>query len=141
MGRGRSGEGLRRFARALLLEAGRRTGPDGEPEELPELMDLLKGIRRSEAWRSLGPGPRELTVTRLEPEPGGTARLLSGAVDALALGPDGRPARLVDWKTDAVEGEEWEARERHYRDQVEAYSRMVEALTGSRPVSELVRVR
>jgi ATP-dependent helicase/nuclease subunit A len=141
MGRGRSGEGLRRFARALLLEAGRRTGPDGEPEELPELMDLLKGIRRSEAWRSLGPGPRELTVTRLEPEPGGTARLLSGAVDALALGPGGRPTRLVDWKTDAVEGEEWEARERHYRDQVEAYSRMVEALTGSRPVSELVRVR
>jgi hypothetical protein len=141
MGRGRTGDPLRRFVRALLLKAGRPVTPLGEPEELQELLEILERIRRSEVWRSLGSGPRELAVTRLEPEPGGAARLLSGAVDALALDGEGRPVRVVDWKTDLAEGEEWAVRERHYREQVEAYSLILQGLTGSLPDAEIVRVR
>ncbi|HEY7530582.1 MAG TPA: UvrD-helicase domain-containing protein [Gemmatimonadota bacterium] len=141
MGRGRRDEALRRFVRALLMDAERPVDAGGEPRELEELLELLEAVRGSDAWQRLAAGPRELTLARLEREPGGTARLLTGAIDALALGPDGRPTLLVDWKTDAVDGAEWEARRLHYGQQIETYGVMVQALTGSRPESELVRVR
>ena len=136
MGRGRAGEDLRSYARAVLRDAGRPVRRDGEPTELADLMELLGRVARSDAWRALaGPDSRwELTLARHRDTPAG-AELVMGAVDALRLGE--APA-LVDWKTDAAEF--WAARSRHYAAQLEAYRILLKELAGVDVDSRLERV-
>ncbi len=142
MGRGRSDAALRRYVRALLLEAGRARHAGGEPLELAELLSLIEAVRRSPAWTELtaaGETRWELTVARLEAREGEPPRLWTGTVDALGGGP--RLWRLVDWKTDAAEGVEWALRGRRYRAQTEAYRELVERLTGGEVDASVERVR
>jgi ATP-dependent helicase/nuclease subunit A len=144
MGRGRSGDALRRYCRALLLGGERRVDPAGEPSELEGLMALLATVRSSPTWGVLAAaGDRrwELSVARLERAPGEVPRLVTGVIDAAAIGRAGEAWRIVDWKTDAAEGTDWAARERHYEQQVAKYGEVLAALVGVQVEGRVERVR
>lgn len=143
MGRGRSGEELRGYCHALLVSNERPLDSRGVPAELEELMGLLERVRASQAWADLtasGMSRWELAVARLEGSEGEPPRLLTGAIDALQIGPAGTPWRILDWKTDSVEGEEWNARERLYRRQVEEYGGILTGLMGVAAEGAIERV-
>ncbi|MFN2431523.1 MAG: UvrD-helicase domain-containing protein [Gemmatimonadota bacterium] len=144
MGRGRGGESLRRYVRALLLGAERPRDGAGEPLELGELMSLLERVRAGSQWRTLtgsGAARWELAVTHLQHAAAGVPALVTGTLDAAAVGDAGLPWRVVDWKTDAAEGDEWSAREWHYRQQVDAYAEILQALSGGSAEGTIERVR
>jgi hypothetical protein len=144
MGRGRAGEGLRRYCRALLLAEGRERAADGEPVELAELLAVLEAVRASAVWSELhgvGGSRWELAVTRLEPVEGATPRLVVGTVDAVGMDAAGRPVRLVDWKTDDVQEAEWRARAERYGEQVREYVRILGSFSGRDARATVERVR
>jgi ATP-dependent helicase/nuclease subunit A len=140
MGRGRSGPSLTRYCRGLLFAAGREVDERGEPRELGELLSLLARVRGSSAWRELTVDREsrwELAVAQLDAVPDEPARLMTGTVDAIGVG---KVWRLVDWKTDAVERAEWEARRAHYGRQVEAYRTIVGRRSGADVRASVERV-
>jgi ATP-dependent helicase/nuclease subunit A len=125
LGRGRRDESLRAFIRAVVLHEGLT---DAQRSELEAVIAAVAG---SAAWaRLLAHGaPRvELPVMRSVRDAAGE-RVTEGVVDAAVLGRDGW--LVVDWKTDAVEGETWRERLVQYTRQVEAYAAILAALTGA----------
>jgi ATP-dependent helicase/nuclease subunit A len=143
MGRGRSGESLRRYCRAMLLAERRPCGTDGEPTELAELLAVLGGVRSAPVWaelRAAGSARWELTVTKFEPGDGNGARLVGGVMDAVGMDAACRPVCVVDWKTDAVPEAEWAARLRAYERQVSEYVRILRDLAGGSPRGVIERL-
>jgi ATP-dependent helicase/nuclease subunit A len=144
MGRGREGDDLRAYCRALLRKTGRRLDDSGEPVELEMLMERLEGVRASAAWRELVSSGRmgwEVAVACFAAGTEGTPTLRTGTIDALGVTEGDEPWRLVDWKTDAVEGAEWEERERLYSAQIGKYAEMLRVLRGVDSVGSIERVR
>ncbi|MBA2566015.1 MAG: UvrD-helicase domain-containing protein [Gemmatimonadetes bacterium] len=144
MGRGREADDLRRYCRALLRSAPERpVDAAGEPAELEDLLGLLTRVRESEPWQMLaGAGALwEVAVARLEECGDDPPQLVTGTIDALAIGQAGEPWRVVDWKTDVAEGEEWQARERAYARQVEAYRAILMGVLGVESQATVARVR
>jgi ATP-dependent helicase/nuclease subunit A len=131
LGRGRSGDSLHSFVRAVAV-AEELDGADAE-----DLVALIERTAASEGWRSLVAGgePRlELTLmSRVERD--GVETILEGVIDAAVLGDAGW--RVVDWKSDVVDAAGWAAREARYAHQVDAYSLMLAALSG-RPATGAV---
>jgi ATP-dependent exoDNAse (exonuclease V) beta subunit len=134
LGRGRTGESLRAFVRAVA------TDESLDDELSAALLPLVERTASSDAWRSLlaAGGPQvELTVMRRS-EQAGVETITEGVVDAAAQGPDGW--RIVDWKSDDVDDAGWAARREKYERQVEAYVQMLAALTGQGAEGAVVRV-
>lgn len=143
MGRGRSGEDLRRYCQALVRRRAVELGGNAAGE-MGELMALLDSLRASRDWERLMESPDrrwELAIARLETFPDALPVLVTGTVDAVGIAQEGEPWQVVDWKTDAVEGEEWSTREAHYRQQVEKYAEILGGLAGVQVRGQLSRLR
>jgi ATP-dependent helicase/nuclease subunit A len=140
--RGARGEELRRVARSALLEA-ERPVEDGEPEELDELVSLVKRVLGSELWeraRQAGHRLSEVPFAYHDPGSGSTPdgaapRVIEGVVD-LAFREDAGWV-IVDYKTDVGSDPGFPRRQAAYRRQVDLYAGAWEALTGE-PVTERV---
>ncbi|MBX6331323.1 MAG: UvrD-helicase domain-containing protein [Gemmatimonadaceae bacterium] len=125
LGRGRRDESLRAFIRAVALHEGLT---DAQRDELDAVIAAVAG---SAAWQRLlvhGAPRVELPVMRSVRDAAGE-RVTEGVVDAAVLGREGWV--VVDWKTDAVEGERWRERLARYTRQVDAYAEILGALTGA----------
>ena len=135
LGRGRTGASLGAFVAAVaadeLLDAAMTA----------ELLPLVERTAASDVWKSLlaaGPPRIELTVMRRS-ESDGIETVTEGIIDAAVIGPDGW--RVVDWKTDEVEGDEWTERHERYTQQVDAYVQMLMSLTGQAARGTVERVK
>ncbi len=69
----------------------------------------------------------------------GTEVVTEGVIDA--VGHDENGWTVIDWKTDAVEGDEWARRAAIYEKQVAAYAEMLAALTSEPASGRIERVR
>jgi ATP-dependent exoDNAse (exonuclease V) beta subunit len=69
----------------------------------------------------------------------GQITMTEGVIDVAVQGADGW--RIVDWKTDSVDGAVWESRVAGYEAQVTAYAQMVETLAGQPVTGSIQRVR
>jgi ATP-dependent helicase/nuclease subunit A len=134
LGRGRTGDGLRSFVRAVAADE------ELYLESAEELVRLIDRTAESDVWKSLLAGGAlavELTVMRCT-EAGGVETITEGVIDAAALGPDGW--RVVDWKTDLVSNATWDARHTRYARQVDAYVEMLAWLSGKPAEGRVERV-
>ena len=135
LGRGRSGDTLRAFVRAVALEE------ELDDELSAALMPLVERTAASEAWKALlatGVPQVELTVMR-KTESAGVETVSEGVIDAAVLGPNGW--RIVDWKSDDVDDAAWSERHKKYARQVDAYVKMLASLTGKDGSGSVERVR
>jgi ATP-dependent exoDNAse (exonuclease V) beta subunit len=124
LARGRTGESLRTFVRAVAVEEAL------DETMAAELLPLVERTQASDSWKMLvssGAPQVELTVMRRH-ENAGVETITEGVIDAAALGADGW--RVVDWKTDVVDDAGWAARHEKYARQVDAYVEMLVSLTG-----------
>jgi ATP-dependent helicase/nuclease subunit A len=135
LGRGRRGRSLEGFldavARAEGLTAHQRIA----------LGAVIRAAERSGLWQYLAEGDIvrvELPVMHCERD--GTRTILTeGVIDMTARTPDGW--RVVDWKTDDVDEQTWQARLRQYTRQVERYAEILRALTGECVAAQIERIR
>ncbi len=135
LGRGRSGDSLRMFVRAVALEE------ELDDDASAALLPLVERTAASDAWKALlacGVPQVELTVMR-RTESDGRETITEGVIDAAARGPNGW--RIVDWKSDAVDDAAWSARHEKYARQVDAYVSMLASLTGEGGTGSVERVR
>ena len=135
LGRGRSGDMLRAFVRAVALEE------ELDDELSAALVPLVERTAASEAWKALlatGVPQVELTVMR-KTESAGVETVSEGVIDAAVLGPNGW--RIVDWKSDDVDDAAWSERHEKYARQVDAYVKMLASLTGKDGSGSVERVR
>lgn len=135
MARGRSGDGLDRFVRAVARDE-RLDEASAE-----ELRLLLSDLRRSEAWAALtGHGAPLLEVGVMQATEGGDrVEITEGVVDAVVRAGEGW--HVLDWKTDDVTDEAWAARREKYEVQVERYAHMLATLSGVPATARIERVR
>jgi ATP-dependent exoDNAse (exonuclease V) beta subunit len=89
--------------------------------------ELVKGALSTEIFARARRGRfyREYPLSAWDGE-----KLIEGAVDLLIVENDG--LTVIDYKTDLVEGERVRERAEHYRPQIEAYVRALEAATGKK---------
>ena len=134
LGRGRTGDSLRAFVRAVGADQGL------DSEALDSLVALVERVAESETWKKLvasGMLRVELPVMR-RTEVDGVETITEGVVDAAALGPDGW--RIVDWKTDNVDDAGWAGRQKRYARQVDAYTKLLSELSGMAATGTLERL-
>jgi ATP-dependent helicase/nuclease subunit A len=141
MGRGRHGVSLERHVRALVHEE----QPAGTVLECEAtvLRVLAQAERMSQdaAWLRLAGGTGrafELPVFTVDGTDGIDV-VTQGIADAVAL-VDGEWV-VLDWKTDHADDATWARREEEYRQQVDAYARMIGARAGVPARGEIIRVR
>jgi ATP-dependent helicase/nuclease subunit A len=138
--RGADSAKLEIACRGLLLDFERPLDTRGEPAELPELLNLVNGIARSDIWkRAMRSGHYlvEVPFATSEIDDGNTA-IAEGVID-LAFRENGGWV-IVDYKTDAIANPDvWQLRTELYRRQVNLYAESWEQLTGE-TVSERVLV-
>lgn len=122
--RGRRGDGLTSFARAVSRE-----------EQLSEALDaeLLAFAAGADgaAWLSAIPAgsQRFAELTVMQCVAGEDVDVITeGVIDAVAL--QDNVWTIVDWKTDSVDDAEWSARHEAYQRQVSRYGAMLSGLTG-----------
>ncbi len=157
MMRGTDGQALRAHLRCLLLAAERPVGPGGEPDELDELLAMVRAVRASPLWKRARAAETlqveasfALSLTAVE-----YASLASDIGTAGAKEDAEAPAReiiegvldlafreaggwtIVDYKSDAAGSRIDEARRAKYRAQVDLYAAAWERITGE-PVRERV---
>lgn len=134
LGRGRSGESLRAFVRAVALD-------EGLSAELSDaLYPLIERTADSDAWKSLvaaGEMHVELAIMGYGMVDG-VETITEGVIDAAVLGPDGWT--VADWKTDAVDDATWAKREGNYARQVTAYAELLAALSSQPATGRVERV-
>jgi len=134
MARGRSGDSLERWIRAVARQ---ELLPH---DDVGELTRLLAELRASEPWARLmasGSALVELGVMRATPT-GDRVDVVEGVIDAAVRSEAGWS--VLDWKTDAAAGAAWEARLRQYEGQVGAHASVLTALTGAPATGEVVRL-
>ncbi|MEO8637046.1 MAG: UvrD-helicase domain-containing protein [Gemmatimonadales bacterium] len=120
MGRGRSGESLRRFVVAVLREELPNESASQLQERAVRLEALLQQVAVMPEWQ--GRVGIELGVMRVEQQEG--VELISEGVVDLLTRSDGHD-QVVDWKTDATG---WDDRRAKYEAQVAEYTEMLRGL-------------
>jgi ATP-dependent exoDNAse (exonuclease V) beta subunit len=118
-GRGRTGESLERFARAVARES----GVEGD---LAELLAIVDRLQVEGAWDGDAPTLVEAPITQLVQHDGLVA-VREGVIDAARF-LDGRWV-VTDWKTDLV-GDAPDPRREMYQRQVETYAAMLRGVLG-----------
>ncbi|HWG33182.1 MAG TPA: UvrD-helicase domain-containing protein [Gemmatimonadaceae bacterium] len=134
-GRGRTGAALSAFAAAVVADE------ELNDECAAELCTLVSELQRSDVWKQLMRGENarfELPVMHVSDD-GGRALVTEGVIDAAALTDD--KWLVVDWKTDAANGDEWGRRKARYDEQVGAYEAILTALSQRPATSEIHRIR
>lgn len=124
LGRGRRGDSLEAYVRALAGEAAL------DAARTDALLAVVEDVQRSDEWKRLvatGPIIVEMPLMH-RTVVNGVEQITEGVIDAAALGADGW--FVVDWKSDAVSDAEWERRLPRYERQVELYAEMLRAMTG-----------
>ena len=123
MGRGRSGEALRRFLHAVARDENLAEDPAGITESVARLEELLKRVRGLPEWQArVG---LEVGVMRVAAHDG-VAEVEEGVVDLLTRSGDGY--QVLDWKTDRAGDAVWEERLPQYQAQVAKYADMLRSL-------------
>jgi ATP-dependent helicase/nuclease subunit A len=150
--RGMAGAALEAAARGYLRDAERPLDAHGEPEELPELLGLVAGIRGSALWAraaraerlfaempfAVELSPAALAEHGLAGEEGPPRQIVEGVIDLVFR--DAKGWVLADYKTDVFADEaSRRARVDRYRRQVDLYADCWTHLTGE-AVSERVLV-
>ncbi len=134
LGRGRRGDSLLAFARAVAIE-------ERLDEELSAaLYPLIERTAESESWEALtaaGTLHVELAIMA-SAERDGVETITEGVIDAAAVGPDGWS--VVDWKTDVVDDAGWSARYERYGRQVEEYAKVIGGVSGQPVEGRVERV-
>ncbi len=123
LGRGRAGENLKSYLRAVVRDEELGSTPEEISAEGDKLFAVLEHLQATPEWTALmASGDRrfECRVARCEDGPNGRV-LTEGTLDA-AFMQDGAWT-VLDWKTDAVADDEWKAREAGYKAQVAAVCR------------------
>ena len=139
--RGMEGEPFRLFCRTLLVEFELPVDDTGEPEDLEDLLELVRQVQASELWRRAESAEeRHVEVPFAAPYDGNEAppdvsTTVEGVIDLAFREPDGWV--IADYKTDRGDDPEFERRSRAYRRQVDIYARCWAQLTGD-PVAERI---
>jgi ATP-dependent exoDNAse (exonuclease V) beta subunit len=131
LGRGRRGESLREFIRAVVLDE----EPLGDDHAV-QLERVADSMLASDTWRVLtatGTAVFELPVARAS-EREGFLQMQEGVVDAAVLGPSGW--RVIDWKT----GDAGVTAAPDYLEQVTTYADILAALSGSAAEGRIERI-
>jgi ATP-dependent exoDNAse (exonuclease V) beta subunit len=135
MVRGRRGESLRAFVRALVDVEQRA------PADVDRLMALLDAVIASDTWTALNAAGRvqsELPVMRAAQTDAGV-QVTHGVMDVAVLGDDGW--RVIDWKTDAVTDVGWaQLCAAKYDRQVQTYAQLLHDVTARDARAVLQRV-
>ena len=141
MVRGRRGASLSAFVRAVARDEHLAPDDDTLAETVARLIGVLDSIRGTREWAEL-----ERSATRLVECPvvrvtrdGTRERVVEGVADAVMGAGEGWT--VLDWKSDEVTDEAWEARREAYERQVGLYAEMFGALTGVETTGRLVRAR
>lgn len=141
MGRGRRGESLERYVRALA-QADQPHAPDSDIRETVErVLSLLERVAQTGEWQVLAAAPErafELPIIAVS-EADGVDLVTQGVADAAAL-VDGA-WRVLDWKTDRTDDATWAGREEVYRRQVEEYASMIARRSGVPAAGTVIRVK
>ncbi len=123
MGRGRSGESLHRFLRAVVRDERLAVDAAEIAAAVERLEVLLARVRLLPEWEARQ--AVELPVMRVDVRAGVTT-VREGIVDLLAG--EGDRYRVLDWKSDRAGDAAWRERLPHYLRQVEAYTSMLAGL-------------
>ena len=138
--RGADAHKLEIACRGLLLDHERPLDLRGEPAELPELLDVVRGMINSEIWKRAmrsGSALVEVPFAAVDSNPD-MPGVVDGVIDLAFREKDGWV--IVDYKTDVItDPDEWRQRTEVYRRQVHLYADYWEQLTGE-PVFERVLV-
>lgn len=141
VGRGREGESLERFVRALVRDE-LPMAPAAEQDAMVQrVLAQVRRVRGDTVWQRLANASSrafELPVFSVERD-GDTDVITQGIADAAAL-VDGEWL-VLDWKTDHADDAAWAAREGEYRRQVEQYAAMIGLRAGVPARGEIIRVR
>ena len=141
LGRGRTGDGLRRYLRAVARGEGLGSTEEEISSAGDRLFAVLERLQVSPEWMALMASTErrfECRVARCED--GRDGRLLTqGTIDA-AMIRDG-VWTVLDWKTDAAGEEEWAVRAVAYDAQVARYTEILSALGQQTAQGRLVRVQ
>jgi ATP-dependent helicase/nuclease subunit A len=132
--RGRSGAAARAFAAAVASDE--RLG-DSDARALLALADRLDRDARVSALRAASVAWPELHVMEVRHSDDGIT-LLHGVADVATL--DAGTWRVIDWKSDDVSDDEWQARLRGYVAQATTYATALARLSASAATAEIERV-
>ncbi len=137
MGRGRSGESLQSFIRAVVRDEALGETTDERRLLSERLWQLAESLSKRAEWALLRAGDArfELRVVRVEQD-GDMQAVTEGVIDAVASGPDGW--RVFDWKTESVGAAVWSDRLVGYQAQVDAYARMLHQSSGQLAIGEVI---
>jgi ATP-dependent helicase/nuclease subunit A len=133
-GRGRTGEALSAFARAVAVDEGLAVGA------AVELVSVAERVWGSDDGRRIaGAGERrfEWTVARAESSADGGQRLTEGVIDAAFC--DGGSWCALDWKSDEVSDATWAERMGAHQAQVDLYATLLSTRTGKPAEGRIVR--
>jgi ATP-dependent helicase/nuclease subunit A len=139
-GRGREGPVLDRYVRALVrYELTSASEPEVQAMTA-RVLQQVSSVCQGDAWQRIAGGSErlfELSLIGVDGD-GATDVVTRGVADAAAL-VDGA-WRVFDWKTDHADDAAWAGREGQYRQQVEAYARLIERRAGAPAQGEIVRI-
>jgi ATP-dependent helicase/nuclease subunit A len=134
MVRGRAGDSLRLFVRAVLDDEGVAASA------CDRMMQLLDMVVQSPTWETLrttGVARSELAVMRAE-RVGDRVIVTEGVIDVAV--DDGTAWRVIDWKSDHADDDAWAARLERYTDQVNGYATLLQAITYRPAAASIERV-
>ena len=139
MGRGRTGEGLRVFAQAVVSDEMAGVSDIERAEYFEEIVSLASALSQRDEWLELmrcNERYFELPVSEVS-EQAGVQTITEGVIDAVGF--DGGRWHVFDWKTDDCTESEWSQRAPAYQAQVDAYAQMLSDRYGHPATGVLVR--
>jgi len=137
--RGADAHKLEIACRGLLLDHERPLDSRGDPAELPELLEVVRGMINSEIWKRAmrsGSALVEVPFAAVEVNEEMTG-IMDGVIDLAFREKDGWV--IVDYKSDVISNpDEWRQRTEMYRRQVHLYADYWEQLTGEQVVERVL---
>jgi ATP-dependent helicase/nuclease subunit A len=138
-GRGRTGEALVAFARAVAVDEGLAPAPGSADAAAVGAVEVVAAELATTAERACasvagqgsdGAATRrfEWAVALTDTGADGVQRVTEGVIDAAAF--DGHTWQVLDWKTDDVDAVTWAERALAYQAQVDRYAAIIAKLRG-----------
>jgi len=130
LGRGRRGDNLRAFARAVAAAEGLAAAAEVEriANELVEVAERVWASGAGEVLEGAASRRFEWALTVTDTGADGVQRLTEGVIDAAAF--NGQTWQVLDWKTDDVDAATWTERSVAYQAQVDRYAAIIAKLRG-----------
>ena len=122
MVRGRRGAVLDAFVHAVVADEGL------DATAVERLQLLLATVERSASWNvAMRDGSMQSELSVMLAESGETLAVTEGVIDLAVVGADGW--RVIDWKSDRADAEQWARVEPTYARQVARYAELLSAIT------------